>query len=160
MSGERESPTFAFPSVTALNSVDFPADGFPTQPIINSQPGMKVIVAFFPHIELCVLWCDEQCEYGVYDSSLDGTSMECSVTLPMCFRLYARAIRERGRAILEKGRGILRFPLFFLVIERPIPCFRLSVFVEPNQSFQIRRLPSSPAPKELLRSFSAVSLFH
>ena len=33
--------TLAFPSVTALKSVDFPADGFPTQPMISSQPGIK-----------------------------------------------------------------------------------------------------------------------
>lgn len=114
MSGERESPTFAFPSVTALNSVDFPADGFPTQPIINSQPGMKVIVAFFPQIRLCVLWCDKQYEYGVYDSSLNGTSVKCSVTLPMCFRLYARAIRERERPYWKKDEGFSVSPFSFL----------------------------------------------
>ena len=33
--------TLAEPSVTALKNVDFPAEGFPTQPTMSSQPGIK-----------------------------------------------------------------------------------------------------------------------
>lgn len=37
----KKKHTLAEPSVTALKNVDFPAEGFPTQPTISSQPGIK-----------------------------------------------------------------------------------------------------------------------
>lgn len=47
--------TFAEPSVTALKNVDFPAEGFPTHPTINSQPGIRQTMTYFPYAPFITL---------------------------------------------------------------------------------------------------------